>query len=554
MLKKIRITLGAIFFVCLTLLFLDFTGTLHAYLGWMAKVQLLSAILAHNVVIVAVLVVLTLIFGRIYCSVICPLGVMQDIFLKIGLRGKKNKLSYSKPKRVLRYSMLVVFLVSLIGGTGVIAHILAPYSAYGRIASSLLSPVYKWGNNLLADIAERSDSYAFYEVEVWTQVGATMLIAILTLGIVGILALRNGRTYCNTICPVGTVLGLIAKFSWLKPVIDTNKCKDCGKCAKNCKAACIDAKNHAIDYTRCVACMDCLENCSFKAISYCHPKKVGNKPTEEMSDNTLKTPDTPVSAPDTPVSAPDTPVSTNDTADTTNGSADMAKDTPDNGRRTFLVSTALFGVAAAVKAQEERTDGGLAVIEDRVPVHTEFPVIPAGSFSLNHLTQHCTACQLCVSACPQGILQPSTDLSRLMQPEMHYENGYCRPECTRCADVCPAGAIKPITRENKASTQIGHAVWVRKNCVPLTDGELCGNCARNCPAGAIEMVKADELPNLTDSEREAIAKTRGRRPRPKMVPAINTERCIGCGACEALCPARPFTAIYVEGHKVHKEI
>ena len=125
----------------------------------------------------------------------------------------------------------------------------------------------------------------------------------------------------------------------------------------------------------------------------------------------------------------------------------------------------------------------------------------------------------------------------LMMPTMSYERGYCRPECTRCSEVCPTGAILPIKREDKSSTQIGHAVWIKKNCVPLTDGVECGNCARHCPVGAIEMVPSDP----DDEESPS-------------VPAVNEARCIGCGACENLCPARPFSAIYVEGHEVHKEV
>ena len=116
-------------------------------------------------------------------------------------------------------------------------------------------------------------------------------------------------------------------------------------------------------------------------------------------------------------------------------------------------------------------------------------------------------------------------------------SGYCRPECTRCSDVCPAGAIKPLDDVEKSSIQIGHAVWIKKNCVVLTDEVECGNCARHCPAGAIEMVPLDE----NDEE-------------SPMVPAINETACIGCGACEYVCPSRPFSAIYVEGHEVHKHI
>ena len=128
-------------------------------------------------------------------------------------------------------------------------------------------------------------------------------------------------------------------------------------------------------------------------------------------------------------------------------------------------------------------------------------------------------------------------LVTLMQPEMSYERGYCRPECTRCSEACPAGAIVRISAAEKSSTQIGHAVWLRANCLPLTDGVKCGNCARHCPAGAIAMV------------RSAAAD-----PASPEIPSVDAERCIGCGACENLCPARPFSAIYVEGHERHRII
>ncbi len=178
----------------------------------------------------------------------------------------------------------------------------------------------------------------------------------------------------------------------------------------------------------------------------------------------------------------------------------------------------------------------LPPLDKKIPERST-PLTPPGSLSACNMAQHCTACQLCVSACPNQVLRPSADLRKLMQPEMSYERGYCRPECTKCSEVCPAGAIRPITKADKSSVQIGHAVWVKKNCIPLTDGVQCGNCARHCPTGAIQMVPS--IPEDKDS--------------PK-IPVINVERCIGCGACENLCPARPFSAIYVEGHERHRII
>ena len=224
----------------------------------------------------------------------------------------------------------------------------------------------------------------------------------------------------------------------------------------------------------------------------------------------------------------------------THGAATSAQ-TPteqiDSSRRSFLTTTALVAGASLLQAQEKKVDGGLAVIENKQIPNRSTPITPPGALGARHFAQHCTACQLCVSVCPNQVLRPSTDFMKFMQPEMSYERGYCRPECTKCADVCPAGAIHPITVADKSSIQIGHAIWTKANCVPLTDGVDCGNCARHCPTGAITMVLSD--PNVSDS--------------PK-IPAVDTERCIGCGACENLCPARPFSAIYVEGHERHRTI
>ena len=489
-----------LFFVAVTALFLDFTGTIHAWLGWTAKVQFLPALLAANAGVVALLVLLTLLAGRVYCSVICPLGVMQDIVSWISGRRKKKKyrFSYSPEVKWLRYGVLGLFVIALIAGVGAFVALLAPYSSYGRIATNLFAPVYRWGNNLRAYFAERADSYAFYETEVWLKSLPTFLIAAVTFVVLIILAWRNGRTYCNTVCPVGTVLGFFSRFSLFRPVIDAEKCKNCSLCSRGCKAACIDYKNHRIDYSRCVACMDCIDTCKHDALRLEYRWKKTNKTATDKPAQTA----------------------TSEQIDTT--------------RRSFLSATAVFAATSVVKAQEKKVDGGLAVIEDKkIPVRAT-PIVPPGAWSARHFARHCTACQLCVSACPNNVLRPSTEPARLMQPEVSYERGYCRPECTRCSDVCPAGAIRPFTIEDKSSTRIGHAVWIRKNCIPLTDGMECGNCARHCPSGAILMVPSDNG-----------------NPNSVRIPVVNAERCIGCGACENLCPARPFSAIYVEGHTMH---
>ena len=246
MLKKLRVAIAAIFFICITLLFLDFTGTLHAWLGWMAKIQFIPAVLALNLAIIVLLVVLTLVFGRVYCSVICPLGIFQDIVSWInGKRGKKqkNRFSYSPAKSWLRYTFLAIFIVALVAGVGSLAALLDPYASYGRIASNLFAPLWQLGNNFLAWIAERVDSYAFYSTDVWVKSLPTFIIAAVTFIIIAVLAWRGGRTYCNTVCPVGTVLGFLSRFAMFRPVINADKCRSCSLCSRGCKASCREEKS-----------------------------------------------------------------------------------------------------------------------------------------------------------------------------------------------------------------------------------------------------------------------------------------------------------------------
>ena len=283
MLRKIRILLATVMMIGITWLFLDFTGTAYHWLGWMPKIQLLEALLAGSVIIVLLLTVLTLVLGRIYCSVICPLGIMMDIFGWFGKKAKKNRYTYSKEKKWLRYPLLAVLIIAHVVGLAVLVQLLAPYSTFGIIATNLLQPAYQAGNNVLAAIAEHYDSYAFYHSEIWLRSISSLVIAAVMLVIIAVIAWRNGRTWCNTICPVGTLLSLISRFSLLKIHFDIDKCRNCSMCSKNCKASCIDFKTHTVDASRCVVCGDCIESCKFGALSLSHrplQKERGPKPSD----------------------------------------------------------------------------------------------------------------------------------------------------------------------------------------------------------------------------------------------------------------------------------
>ena len=519
MLQKIRISLAAVFFLFITLLFLDFTGTLHTWFGWMAKIQLLPAVLALNFVVIALLTVLTLLLGRVYCSVICPLGVFQDIVAWIGRRGKKLPYTFSTAKSWLRYGVFALFVVALAFGVSAIVALLDPYGAYGRMANNLLMPIWQWGSNLLAFIAERADSYAFYTTGVWIKSLPTFLISTGTLILLTVLAWRNGRTYCNAICPVGTFFGFLSRYAAFKIRIDARKCNKCTVCERNCKSSCIDSEAYKVDHSRCVVCMNCIGKCNRDAIGYTFVySKMGEIGKIGKIGETGKI------------------------GGNRRGVSHTPNETTNESRKGFLTA-AMILAASALKAQiiqkatDIKVDGGLAdILEKKSPIRLT-PLTPAGSQSARNMKQKCTACQLCVTVCSNNVLRPSSSMDTLMQPVMSFERGYCRPECVKCSEVCPTGAILKTTKEEKSSTRIGHAIWIRERCIPIANEDECNNCAHHCPTSAITMI-----PSVPGNDKSL------------KIPAVNEELCIGCGACEYLCPSRPLSAIYVEGHLMHKII
>ena len=547
MLRKIRITLALIFAAGITLLF---CGIGSEWWGWMAGLQFLPSCLALNFGAIALILLLTFVFGRLYCSVICPLGVYQDlvVFLRRSygriadgrraakLKAMKDKglkpagvkpsaakvFGYRKEHKAVRYAVLAFALVCAFTSLQFLLALIAPYSAYGRM-------VHAAAGLFGAD-----------------GVGAPLAItAAVTFAVITFLAWKRGRAYCNTICPVGTTLSLVSRFSLFRPVIDESKCISCGRCYKRCKASCIDGQAHRIDYSRCLVCFDCLDNCTEGALKYRFVglRGAGMGPVSGSASGKGGTQDKPDGAKG---SAHRDGTGSGKAAEGATGSTDRgragtgsgragssASAAPaDSSRRAFLATAAVAGATLTLGAQNKRLDGGLApVIDKQAPARSE-RLVPPGALSVRNFYDRCTACQLCVSNCPGGVLRPSTDLGHFLQPQMGYENGYCRPECTKCGELCPAGAIRPISREEKTTVKIGTARVDFELCFAANGKENCGNCARHCPSGAIRMVDRH---------------SDGRR-----IPVVSEEQCTGCGACEFLCPSRPISAITVDGLSIHR--
>lgn len=473
MLKKLRIILAAVFFVGITLLLV---GIGQQWWGWMAKLQFLPSCLALNFGVIIGVLLLTLVLGRLYCSVICPMGVFQDIIIWLRKKTSKKRFNFNKERKFVRYFALGATVAGIGLSSQFLVALIAPYSAYGRIVRSIVG------------LAE-GQSIA----------PALLVTAAVTLVVILVFAWLWGREWCSSVCPVGTVLGTVSRFSLFRPVIDTDKCVNCGMCAHKCKASCIDSKQHEIDGSRCVVCFDCLGNCSKHAIQY---KFVGFKGAKLNSGSTKA---------DAKCSKPE-----------------------DSGRRAFMATTALVGGSVIASAQNKKVDGGLADVTDKQSPERAERLVPPGAKSVKNFYDKCTACQLCVSNCPNDVLRASTDIEHFLQPVMGFENGFCRPECTTCSDLCPAGAILPVAKEEKLDIKIGTAKVNLELCFAANGEARCGNCAYHCPSGAIRMVQSEGYRNS--------------------IPVVNEEQCIGCGACEFLCPSRPISAITVDGISTHRNL
>lgn len=228
MLRNIRIGISVLLFGLITFFFLDFAEILPIGFHRLAHLQLIPALLSLSIGILLFLIVLTLLFGRIYCSSICPMGILQDVIARISkATGKKKKrYQYSPAKNILRWSILGLTIIGFLCGFTMIVGLLDPYSAYGRIVVHVFKPIYMGGNNLLESIFSRFDNYTFYRVDASVVELFSLIIAIITLVAVVVLAWKHGRTWCNTVCPVGTVLGFLSRFSLFKIRIDHDKCKD----------------------------------------------------------------------------------------------------------------------------------------------------------------------------------------------------------------------------------------------------------------------------------------------------------------------------------------
>lgn len=515
-LKLLRVGLALAMFAGLMAALVDFRGSVPPRFGhWLASVQFVPSLVASATgaslsLACIVIAAATLAAGRIYCSVICPLGILQDVIARLAsvlrLRSK-GVFRYAPPHIWLRRLFLWGTASGVAAGwTGLVVSLIDPYSAFGRIASGIFRPLLTLANNTVVGAANAIGVGTLYRVEpAWAGAGA-LAVPALMLTLIVLLSAWRGRLYCNTVCPVGTLLGWLSRWAAFRLEIDRKACSKCAACLRVCKAQCIDLRAGAIDFSRCVACYNCIGACEHGGIRYRFAWR-RRQPAQ---------------------------------ADAPQGSAAPAN-APDPARRAFIAGTAAavavsFAAAPRLLARDPGNGSGKA--EQNAPGqqdrdnHTR-AICPPGSGSVDQFLARCTACQLCISACPTHVLQPATleyGLAGIMKPRMNYSTSFCNYDCRACGEACPTGAIALLDLAEKRLTQIGEAQFDETKCIVKVKGTDCAACSEHCPTKAVNTVPYGN--NLR-------------------LPRVNRDLCIGCGACEYACPVLPDKAIKVAGRRRH---
>ncbi len=441
-LKKVRIGVAFPVFCLFVLSFLGdehissfFSDTLLAFQLFPALVRLLLAPVTLLSACFFVLVLISLLFGRIYCSFLCPLGMLQDgisfLSRKIGLRKKHF---FMNPQSLIRYSILLLVSISIGIGSLTPLRFLDPYSIFGRFIANLVKTLFIYANNLLVDIFKSFDWYILSVKRPHFISLSLLSITVVSILIVVAFSLLRGRMFCNTICPAGTLLGLISRFSLFRFVIDGEKCRSCSLCETVCKAGCIDTKKAIIDQSRCVACFNCINTCRKSACSY------RIFPRLDVSNEPVPT------------------------------------------KRKLLLTSAALGGSVIGLFPPVQWSFNVAWAK------TDIPITPPGSLSISRFTDTCSACHLCVSVCMTNVLTPTFlkyGVSGMLQPVLDFSVGHCDYYCNACGQVCPTGAIDPLLPEEKKTVQIGTVSLNKEICVVYDKKNHCGACGEACPTFAV---------------------------------------------------------------------
>jgi polyferredoxin len=456
---------------------------------------------------------LTLVFGRVFCGWICPFGTLHHFFgwifpsryLRGSSRVESNK---TAPRQRAKYYLLYAFLSASVAGSA-IGGLFDPICIAVRAIGLGVIPALQYITGVTSALAGATGvrplqsatdgAQDFLAQTVWQSkqfyFHQTWFIGVL---LVAVLFMNRfiPRFWCRVLCPLGAFLGVFARFALFGMEKDHAKCTDCNLCLVNCQGA--DSPQGGVKWRQdeCHMCLNCENACPEDVIKFRFlPSRKGT------------------------ITAPDT------------------------GRRTAVATAAAGAVLIPV-----------ARIADVIDANYDHRVIrPPGSVEEREFLERCIRCAECMKVCPNNALHPAffeAGPEGLWTPILIPRIGYCENSCVLCGQVCPTGAIQKITEEQKMGIgqkpiSIGTAFYDHGRCLPWAMATPCIVCEEFCPTSP----KAIWVEEVDIPKRLPMAKEDGKAPEMTTVhvqrPHVDPSLCIGCGACEKVCPVQDKPAVYV---------
>jgi polyferredoxin len=433
----------------------------------------------------AIMLLLTIVVGRVWCSWLCPLGTILDWVP--ARRATRKNLKISSFWRQGKYLLFLAILGAAILGSMTLI-ILDPITLLFRTLSSAvlplldltievaetwlyriepLQPAVAWFDSLLRGIVLTEQPFFL----------PNLLVLAAFVGILGLNMIQS-RFWCRYLCPLGGLLALLSRVPVFKYRIDNDKCISCWRCAIKCPTGAIDPEQQFnASISECTTCLVCVEACPTEAISFSARRKR------------------------------------------------VVPQYYNKARRHLLISLPVAAMGALV----------LGVLPNLTKKEPRL-IRPPGT-SEERLLSHCIRCGECTKICPTGVIQPSASIDEwegFWTPRLITRLGYCDYSCNSCGQVCPTEAILKLSLDEKRLVSIGIARIDRTRCIPWAEGRQCIVCEEMCPVPQ----KAIWL--------HGGGKGKGRgRIAGVLLPDVIPHLCIGCGICEYQCPVDGEAAIKV---------
>ncbi|MEI6528920.1 MAG: 4Fe-4S binding protein [Candidatus Falkowbacteria bacterium] len=213
-------------------------GGFESLLTYLTTGAFLNRILLSSFTLLAVVLIFTIFFGRVFCGYFCPLGALQEMIRGLGRKlGIKKDLELpaiiDKYGRYLKYLILLVILVLSYKLGDLVFRNYDPYNALMHLGNEWEEKVY----------------------------GYSILIILL------IASLFTKSFWCRYFCPLGATLGVVKKISFFRLKRDKKTCVSCNHCNYVCPAGLDVANSDSVKSADCISCLNCVSGCPEKSLT-----------------------------------------------------------------------------------------------------------------------------------------------------------------------------------------------------------------------------------------------------------------------------------------------